>query len=133
MARLIEHFMPVFSFGLALDEKIAQSQATTPVVEVQAEARRLVEHARAAAQAAGQRPEHIEAAAFALVAWIDEIIRRNPAYRNDPSPLQEAMFNTHNAGNASIDRTSFREKVCLYVSVLVVAVSLKIQNKHILN
>ncbi|HEY9541570.1 MAG TPA: DotU family type IV/VI secretion system protein [Luteimonas sp.] len=99
MARLIEHFMPVFSFGLALDEKIAQSQATTPVVEVQAEARRLVEHARAAAQAAGQRPEHIEAAAFALVAWIDEIISRNPAYWNDASPLQVAMFNTNNAGN----------------------------------
>src|SRR3546814_16076005 len=98
MARLIEHFMPVFSFGLTLDEKIAQSQATTPVVEVQAEARRLVEHARAAAQAAGQRPEHIAAAAFALVAWIDEIISRNPAYWNAASPLQGAMLNTNNAG-----------------------------------
>src|SRR3546814_12786680 len=79
MARLIEHFMPVFSFGLALDEKIAQSQAATPVVEVQAEARRLVEHARAAAQAAGQRPEHLDAAPFALVEWVDELLSRNPA------------------------------------------------------
>lgn len=99
MARLIEYFMPVFSFGLALDEKIAQSQATTPAAEVQAEARRLVEQARAAAQAAGKRPEHVEAAAFALVAWIDEIISRNPAYWNDTSPLQVALFNTNNAGN----------------------------------
>src|SRR3546814_601648 len=48
---------------------------------------------------AGQRPEHIEAAAFALVAWIDEIISRNPAYWNDASPLQVAMFNTNNAGH----------------------------------
>src|SRR3546814_1140178 len=48
---------------------------------------------------AGQRPEHIEAAAFALVAWIDELISRNPAYWNEASPLQVAMFNTNNAGN----------------------------------
>src|SRR3546814_8000276 len=102
MGRLSEHFMPVFSFGLALDEKIAQSQPATPVVEVQAEARRLVEHARAAAHAAGQRPEHIEAAAFALVAWIDEIISRNPASWTDASPLQMALFNTNNAGKGSL-------------------------------
>lgn len=99
MARLIEYFMPLFSFGLALDEQIAQSQASVPVTGVQAQARQLIEQARAAAQLGGQRPEHVEAATFALVAWIDEIISRNPAYWSAASPLQVALFNTNNAGN----------------------------------
>lgn len=99
MARLLEYFMPVFSFGLELDEKISQAQASAPVAEVQAQARRLIEQARAAAQAAGKRPEHVESAAFALVAWIDEIVSRNPSYWGGASPLQVALFNTNNAGN----------------------------------
>lgn len=99
MARLIDHFMPVFSFGLALDEKISQSQAAASVAEVQAEARRLLDAARAAALAGGKRPEHVESAAFALVAWIDEVITRNPAYWGNATPLQVAVFNTNNAGN----------------------------------
>ena len=28
MARLLQHFLPVFSFGLALDEKVAAGQAS---------------------------------------------------------------------------------------------------------
>lgn len=99
MARLIDYFKPVFSFGAELDEKIAKGEATMPVAEVQAQARRLVEQARAAALAGGQRPEHVESAAFALVAWIDEVISRNPSYLGAVSPLQVALFNTNNAGN----------------------------------
>lgn len=99
MARLIDHFKPVFSYGSALDEKISKGEASTPVAEVQAQARQLIEQARAAALAAGQRPEHVESAAFALVAWIDEIITRNPSYWGGVSPLQVALFNTNNAGN----------------------------------
>ena len=99
MARLIDYFKPVFSFGSELDEKISRGEAATPVAEVQAQARMLIEQARAAALAGGQRPEHVESAAFALVAWIDEIVTRNPSYWGGVSPLQVAMFNTNNAGN----------------------------------
>lgn len=99
MSRLLDHYMPLCSFGLELDEKISQSRADASVAEVQAKARSLIERARASAQAAGKRPEHIESANFAVVAWIDEIITRNPAYWGGSTPLQVALFNTNNAGN----------------------------------
>lgn len=99
MSRLFDHFTPVFSFGLALDERIAQSRATQTVAEVHAAARALVDQARNAALAAGKRAEHVESAAFAVVAWLDEVIARNPAYWGGANPLQVVLFNTNNAGN----------------------------------
>ena len=30
MSRLLHHFLPVFSFGLALDEKVTANQAARP-------------------------------------------------------------------------------------------------------
>ncbi len=99
MARLLHYFSPVFSFGLELDERIAAGSAANAAEAVQAHARGLIERARAAAQAAGKRPEHVESASFAVVAWFDEILTRNPAYWNSVTPLQVALFNTNNAGN----------------------------------
>lgn len=99
MSRLFDHFTPVFSFGLALDERIAQSRATQTVAEVHAAARALIDQARNAAQAAGKRAEHVESAAFAVVAWLDEVVARNPEYWGGGNPLQVALFNTNNAGN----------------------------------
>ncbi|QIL20896.1 DotU family type IV/VI secretion system protein [Thermomonas sp. HDW16] len=99
MARLLHHFLPVFSFGLALDEKIAAGQASEGSAAVTTRARELIDRAKAAAQADGKRPEQADGAAFALAAWIDEIMARNPAYLTGSIPLQVTMFNTNNAGN----------------------------------
>lgn len=99
MSRLLHHFLPVFTYGLALDEKVAASQATETAAAVTARARELIDRAKSAAQADGKRPEQAEAAAFAVAAWIDEIMARNPAYLTGSIPLQVAMFNTNNAGN----------------------------------
>ena len=99
MARLLHHFLPVFTFGLALDEKVAAGQASEAAAAVTARARELIDRAKAAAQADGKRPEQADGAAFAVVAWIDEIMARNPAYLTGSIPLQVTMFNTNNAGN----------------------------------
>lgn len=99
MARLLEFFVPLLSYGLGLDEKISRGATEAPVAEVHAAIRAQIERARAAALAAGKRPEHVESAAFAVVAWLDEVIARNPAYWGGVSPLQVALFNTNNAGN----------------------------------
>ena len=56
MARLLQHFLPVFSFGLALDEKVAAGQAGDPAAAVVARARELIDRAKAAAQADGNAP-----------------------------------------------------------------------------
>ena len=100
MARLLQHFLPVFSFGLALDEKVAAGQAGDPAAAVVARARELIDRAKAAAQADGKRADQIDGAAFAVVAWIDEIMARNPSWLvAGTPPLQVVMFNTNNAGN----------------------------------
>lgn len=100
MARLLHHFMPVFSFGLALDEKVSANAAGDPPANVLAAARTLIDRAKAAALADGKRAEHVDDATFAAVAWIDEIMARNPAYlTGNATPLQVALYNTNNAGN----------------------------------
>ena len=100
MARLLHHFLPVFTFGLALDDKVALGQASDAAPAVTARARELIDRAKAAAQADGKRPEQADGAAFAVVAWIDEIMARNPTWLvSGTPPLQVAMFNTNNAGN----------------------------------
>jgi len=50
--------------------------------------------------ATGTRPEQVDGAAFAVVAWIAEIMARNPTWLvSGAPPLQVTMFNTNNAGN----------------------------------
>ena len=100
MARLLHHFLPVFTYGLALDEKVTAGQANDAAAAVVARARELIDRAKAAAQADGKRPDQIDGAAFAVVAWIDEIMARNPTWLvAGTPPLQVTMFNTNNAGN----------------------------------
>ena len=100
MARLLHHFVPVFTFGLALDEKVTAGQASEAALAVVARARELIDRGKAAAQADGKRPDQVDGAAFAVVAWIDEIMARNPTWLvSGTPPLQVAMFNTNNAGN----------------------------------
>ncbi|MDQ3160906.1 MAG: DotU family type IV/VI secretion system protein, partial [Pseudomonadota bacterium] len=106
MARLLHHYIPVFSFGLALDEKVSEGQSTEKGAAVVARARELIDRAKAAAQAGGKRPEQADDAAFAVVAWIDEIMARNPVWLTGSNPLQVTMFNTNNAGNEFFNHLS---------------------------
>jgi type IV/VI secretion system ImpK/VasF family protein len=99
MARLLHHFIPVFSYGLALDEKVSAGQASESGASIVASARTLIDRAKTAAQADGKRPEQADGAAFAVAAWIDEIMARNPTWLTGSIPLQVTMFNTNNAGN----------------------------------
>lgn len=99
MARLLHHFMPLFSFGLALDDNVAANAAGDPAAKVIDAARTLLERAKAAATADGKRPEHVDDAGFAVIAWIDEVMARNPAWLTAAMPLQVTLFNTNNAGN----------------------------------
>jgi len=78
MARLLDFFSPVFSFGLELDERIAAGTAGNGAAEVQEHARRLIAAAKAAALAAGKRPEHVESACFAVVSWSTRSSRATP-------------------------------------------------------
>lgn len=99
MARLLQHFSAVFSFGLALDEKIAAGRTDGDASAILAKAREFIDRAKAAAQADGKRPEQIDSAAFAVVAWVDEIMARNPMFLTGITPLQVTYYNTNNAGN----------------------------------
>ncbi|WP_266158733.1 DotU family type IV/VI secretion system protein [Dyella silvatica] len=106
MARLLEYFAPLFSLGLAIDEQIAGGVAQGSVAEAYARARTLVEQARSNALAAGKPAAAVEAAAFAVVAWFDEIITRNPTWWSHASPMQVSLFNTNNAGNEFFEHLS---------------------------
>lgn len=96
MARLFDCFSALVSFGLALDASIAAGAPMRPHEAAQHEARRLIDHARAAADAAGTPAAQVESAAFAMVAWIDEILARHPG-ANGTAPLQVQLFNSNNA------------------------------------
>ena len=106
MARMLEFFNPLFSYGLGIDEQIAASNTQGSVDEVYAQARALINQARNAAQAAGKPSAAVESAAFAVVAWFDEIITRNPSWWSQASPLQVSLFNTNNAGNEFFEHLS---------------------------
>ena len=60
MARLLQHFSPVFTFGLALDEKVSANQAGDTAISVASRARELIERAKSAALADGKRPEQAD-------------------------------------------------------------------------
>src|SRR3954470_21207259 len=96
MARLYDCFSALISFGLALDASIAAGAPALPHPEAQREARGLLEAARNQADAAGTPAPQVELAAFAMVAWIDEILARHPG-ANGTAPLQAQLFNSTNA------------------------------------
>lgn len=98
--RLFDLFADAFAFGVVVDRAIAASDADAgEAAGVVAKMRGLIDAARAAAGAAGKPHEQVESAAFAVVAWFDEIVTRNPAWWNQTRPLQVELFNTNNAGN----------------------------------
>ncbi|SDE66103.1 type IV / VI secretion system protein, DotU family [Variovorax sp. CF079] len=97
MARLFDCFCPLFSFGLELDAAIAAGRMGRTPDGVQRRALYLLEEARVTARAAGIPAQRIESASFAMVAWLDEIVARNPGWSTGVTPLQVQLFNSNNA------------------------------------
>jgi type IV/VI secretion system ImpK/VasF family protein len=97
MARLFDCFSTLFSFGLELDAAIATGRVALAPDAAQRQALELLDGARAAARASGTPGEQIESASFAMVAWIDEIVARNPGWTTGVTPLQVRLFNSNNA------------------------------------
>lgn len=100
MARLLDCFSSFISFGLALDASIAAGSPMLAHDAAQQQARQRLDAARAAAEASGTPAGQIESAAFAMVAWIDEILARHPEATSAAStaaPLQVQLFNSNNA------------------------------------
>jgi type IV/VI secretion system ImpK/VasF family protein len=106
MASLLDYFIPLLSFGLAIDEQVAASNAQGSVDEIYTKARALIDQARNEARAAGKPPPAVESAAFAVAAWFDEIISRNPSWWNQASPLLVSLFSTNNGGNEFFEHLS---------------------------
>jgi type IV/VI secretion system ImpK/VasF family protein len=104
--RLLDYFAKTLSFGLDLDERIAASTVKEQAGELQQSLRELLNQARSRALAAGKLPEQVERAAFAVVAWFDEILTRNPSWWHTVTPLQVSLFNTNNAGNEFFEKLS---------------------------
>jgi type IV/VI secretion system ImpK/VasF family protein len=97
MPRLLDFFRPLFLFGLALDTTIQSIRTHTQLDDARQHVLHLLERARARATAAGHAPGHVESASFALVAWLDEILARNPLWSPGSTPLQVQLFNSNNA------------------------------------
>jgi len=97
MARLIDHYASLIAFGLELDASIAGGMPSVSAEQAQQGALLLIAQARKAAIATGQSSHAVESASFAMVAWFDEIVARNPAWDNAITPLQVRLFNSNNA------------------------------------
>lgn len=99
MPRLAEIFAPLIEFALELDASIAAGSCGGSALRAQQRAHALLEQARAAARAAGKSQHAVESATFALVAWLDEIAARAPAWAGQTPPLQVLLFNSNNAAS----------------------------------
>ena len=97
--RLLDYFAPLFAYGLAVDEQAAARDAQSELAPLNARARELIDQARKMALANGKSMQAVELAGFAVVAWFDEIIQRHEARRDQPSPLQLALFHTSDASS----------------------------------
>lgn len=97
MARLIDRFSALSAFGLELGAAMAAGHGPASLGRLQERALLLLDAARADALAAGTAPEQVEAACFAMVAWIDERLARTPGWNTGRPTLQAQLFNSDNA------------------------------------
>lgn len=101
--RLLECFAPLFSYGLFLDEQVDPFARPESVADAHAHARQLVELARQAALTTGKPQAQIEMAAFAAVAWFDEMMARHEGGRDPAESLQLSLFRTSSAATEFFD------------------------------
>lgn len=93
MPRLFDFYAPLFSLGLALQ---AQDAAMREPGQASRLAREQLMRARMQALDAGHSLAQVESAAFAVVAWLDEVLARLPGAPADT--LQLVLFNSTTAG-----------------------------------
>ena len=101
--RLLECFSPLFSYGLLLDEQAAAQVEPDGLAAVQARAQALLEQARMRALAEGKSLTDVETAAFAVVAWFDEMVTRHDDAWDHAVPLQLTLFHTGGAASEFFD------------------------------
>ncbi len=92
MPRLFDFYAPLFSLGLALQAQDAAEPAPAQATRL---AQEQLMHARTQALEAGHLLAHVESAAFAVVAWLDEVLAGLPDAPGDP--LQLMLFNSTTA------------------------------------
>src|SRR4030095_15452745 len=97
MARLLDCFSALLSFGLALDASITSGEPALGCDAAQRRALELLDQARAAARGAGASPGRIESASYAIVGWIDEVLARHRGWRPGTRSLEQRLFNSSNA------------------------------------
>lgn len=100
---IFSFFAEAFSVGLDLDARLAEGKVAKSSTEVYGRLAELLNQARTRASAAGKRPQDVEDAAFAVAAWLDELIARHPQWWVNATPLQVTLFQTNNAGNEFFD------------------------------
>lgn len=96
MARLLDGFAALFSFGLELDASLAAGRVARHAGSARREALALFEAARVKAAAHGGTAAQIESASFAVAAWFDEVLARLPG-SGEAASLQLTLFNSSNA------------------------------------
>lgn len=101
--RLLECFSPVFAYGLQLDEQARTGAPLEALAPLQARASGMVVEARTASLAEGKPLPQVEMAAFAAVAWFDEVVMRHDRWKNQGNPLQQRLFRTSEAASEFFD------------------------------
>lgn len=101
--RLLECYAPLFSYGLLIEEQAATAVGPGELATVQARARAIMDEARGKALAAGKPLADVEMAGFAAVAWFDEVVMRQDAWKHLASPLQLDLFGTAGAASEFFD------------------------------
>ncbi|AIF47062.1 hypothetical protein HY57_07160 [Dyella japonica A8] len=103
--RLLECFAPLFAYGLLIDEQAAtQNLPDDEWPSIHARALALVEQGRGAAFALGKPLAEVELAAFAAVAWLDEVAMRCGGWGHRVSSLQQTLFRTGSAATEFFDQ-----------------------------
>lgn len=103
--RLLECFAPLFAYGLLIDEQAAsQNLPDDEWPSVHARALALVEQARGAAFARGKPLAEVELAAFAAIAWLDELAMRRGGWGHQVGKLQHVLYRTGGAATEFFDQ-----------------------------
>lgn len=97
---MLDYFRDLIREGLRLQAQLDQAPGEAPPVDrVYADLGRHLDAGMAEARRGGKSERDVNEAAFAVVAWLDELIARYPDWWAGYPPLQKTRFSTNNAGN----------------------------------
>src|SRR5690242_11559759 len=108
MANVRDLFFPLFAYGLAFERMNGPGQSQQSYAQVRRELSALWEELHAEALRQGMGEADFLDAAFAAVAWIDEIILKHPTWEHHNqwriAPLQLEYYKTWRAEEAFFER-----------------------------